>query len=231
MGKSIKRSVMIRVVCALIAIMLFSGVTTANILRIDKAQEANVLALNMLDQVYKAETAHYKWSANLSNSLYGGSEFTGSLDHTSCVLGQWLYADLTLEDPEIERLRTKIEPLHKELHASAGTALELKQQGPGGLQQAQIYYQDTILSNLNQVVGVMEQLVARVEELSESDTASVNDTIALMHSSTVICLVLSLTALISLVVYVLHSVVKPLLMITERVKPLQEGNLALEMKK
>ncbi len=230
MGKSIKRSVMIRVVCALVAIMLFSGVSTTNILRIEKAQKENNLALTTLDQVYKAEVAHYKWSANLSNALYAGSEFTGSLDHTSCVLGKWLYADLALEDSEIERLRNKIEPLHKALHASAGTALELKAAGPGGVQQSQIYYQDTILNNLSQVVGVMEQLVARVEEISQEDGESVNDIITLMHSSTVACLILALVALISLVVYVMRSVIKPLLLITDRVKPLQEGNLALELK-
>lgn len=34
MGKSIKRSVGIRVACAIVAIFLFSGMTTMNILRI-----------------------------------------------------------------------------------------------------------------------------------------------------------------------------------------------------
>ena len=65
MGTSIKRSVGIRVACAVLAIFLFSGMTTSNILRIGNTQEKSVLASNMLDQVQKAETAHYKWSANL----------------------------------------------------------------------------------------------------------------------------------------------------------------------
>ena len=83
MGNSIKRSVMIRVVCALVAVILFSFVTTSNILRIERTQDRSILANAMLSQVQQAEAAHYKWSANLSNAMYAGTEFTGSLDHTS----------------------------------------------------------------------------------------------------------------------------------------------------
>ena len=90
MGKSIKRSVSIRIACAIVAVLLFSVVTTANILRIEGTQADGIQANTMLDSIQRAEVAHYKWSANLSNALYAGTEFTGSLDHTSCVLGQWL---------------------------------------------------------------------------------------------------------------------------------------------
>ena len=100
MGNSIKRSVMIRIVCALVAILLFSGVTTINILRIEHTQADSVKANALLNQVQQAEVAHYKWSANLSNAVYSGTEFTGSMDHTSCVLGKWLYSDLELPDPQ-----------------------------------------------------------------------------------------------------------------------------------
>ena len=226
MGTSIKRSVGIRVACAVLAIFLFSGMTTSNILRIGNTQEKSVLASNMLDQVQKAETAHYKWSANLSNALYAGTEFTGSMDHTGCVLGKWLYSDLKLPDSEIESLRSKIEPLHKELHASAGTALEMHAASRASGQQ---YYQETIQGNLATLVGLLDQVVERGSTLSAEYTQNMNDTIAFMHLSTVICLVLSLVALTSLVIFVLHSVVKPLVQITKRTAPLQEGHLSLDL--
>ncbi len=226
MGTSIKRSVGIRVACAVLAIFLFSGMTTSNILRIGNTQEKSVLASNMLDQVQKAETAHYKWSANLSNALYAGTEFTGSMDHTGCVLGKWLYSDLKLPDSEIESLRSKIEPLHKELHASAGTALEMHAASRASGQQ---YYQETIQGNLATLVGLLDQVVERGTTLSTEYTQNMNDTIAFMHLSTVICLVLSLVALTSLVIFVLHSVVKPLVQITKRTTPLQEVLLSLDL--
>ena len=51
MGTSIKRSVGIRMACAIFAIFLFSGMTTMNILRIEGTQDDSVRASNMLDQV------------------------------------------------------------------------------------------------------------------------------------------------------------------------------------
>lgn len=226
MGTSIKKSVSIRVVCAVVMILLFSGITTFNILRIERTQNDNVLAASTLNQVQRAETAHYKWSANLSNALYSDAEFTGSMDHTACVLGQWLYSDLDLEDAEIDSLRSQIEPLHKELHASAGTALELYADDKG---QAQQYYQETILPNLNTLVGLLEKVVERSETLSGEYVARMERTIIFMHVSTSVCLVLAMVSLVSLVLYVMRHVIKPMVSITEKVRPLQEGNLTLNL--
>ena len=224
MGKSIKRSVGIRVACAIVAIFLFSGMTTMNILRIEGTQNDSVRATNMLEQVQQAETAHYKWSANLSNALYSGTEFTGSKDHTGCVLGKWLYSEMSLTDSEIEALRTQIEPLHKELHASADVVLGMYENSHSRAQQ---YYQETIQVNLTNLVGLLDKVVERGGALSDEYIAQMNNTIAFMHISTVVCLILALVALISLVVYVLRYVVKPLVGITHSAQPLQEGRLSL----
>ena len=226
MGTSIKRSVGIRVACAVLMFFLFSGTTTFNILRIEGLQGDNVSASATLNQVQSAEAAHYKWSANLSNALYSDTEFTGSMDHTSCVLGKWLYSDLELEDAEIDSLRGRIEPLHKELHASAGTALELYANDKG---QAQQYYQETILPNLSTLVGLLEDVVERSKTLSDEYTSRLNRTIIFMHVSTCVCLVLAIISLASLVLYVMKQVVRPLIHITEQVRPLKEGNLSLNM--
>ncbi len=226
MGTSIKQSVGIRVIFAVIMILLFSGITTFNIIRIGGLQNDNISAADTLKRVQSAETAHYKWSANLSNALYSGTEFTGSMDHTSCVLGEWVYSDMEMEDSEIESLRTKIEPLHKELHASAGTALELYANNEA---EAQQYYQETILPNLSTLVGLLDQVVERSTTLSNEYTARMNSTITFMHISTCVCLVLALGGLISLVMYVMKYVVQPIVGITEQVRPLKEGNLSLKL--
>ncbi len=226
MGTSIKRSVNIRVICAIVAVLLFSCVTTMNILRIESTQDASAQASALLDSAQKAEVAHYKWSANLSNALYAGTEFTGSMDHTSCALGKWLYSDLELENAEINRLRAEIEPLHKELHASAGTVLEMYGNSHSRAQQ---YYQETIQTNLSTLVGLLDQVVTQGTELSDQCVQRMNSTVALMHTLTIICLVLNLVALISLVVFVMRNVIKPLLIITNKAKPLQEGNLSLDL--
>ena len=226
MGTSIKRSVMIRVICALITVVLFSVITTVNILRIESTQADSTKASAMLDSVQRAEVAHYKWSANLSNALYAGAEFTGSMDPTGCVLGEWLYGTFDLKDSEIEQLRSQIEPLHKQLHESAGTALELYSESSAGGQE---YYQQTILANLTELVGLLDRVVERGTVLTSEAEQSMNTTIRIMHITTVVCLVLNLVALLSLVQFVLGYVIKPLLLITEKARPLQEGRLNLDL--
>ena len=151
MRKSIKVMVGIRVVTALLSVLLFSGLTTKNIMNMKDSEEFNVEVNAVLQRAQKAETAHYKWAANLSNALYSGSEFTGSTDHTGCVLGQWLYGEAGTDDETILELRSQMEPLHKELHQSAVYVLEMLESDP---EKAQEYYQETIQSNLTVLVGL-----------------------------------------------------------------------------
>ena len=226
MRKSIKKMVGYRIAAALGSVLLFSVVTTVNILNIERTQSANAQASALLDSAQKAETAHYKWSSNLSNALYAGTEFTGSMDYTACALGKWLYSEIDLKDDEVDRLRTQIEPLHRELHESASYVLNLMKTSPA---QAQDYYQDTILTNLNTLVGYLDQVVDRGTSLSTAYSTQMRNTIYAMHVLTCICLALALICLVSLVQYVLRHIVKPMLLITEKSRPLQEGRLHMEL--
>ncbi len=226
MRKSIKKMVGIRVAVALAAVLLFSVMMTINIMRVDRTQTASIQANALLDRAQKAEVAHYKWSSNLSNALYAGTEFTGSIDPTTCVLGQWLYGEAGTDDAQILSLRSQLEPLHKELHESATEVLEMLSTNP---QQAQSYYQETIQTNLNTLVGLLENVVERGTALNDETKEEMSQTLAMMHITSIVGLALSLIALISLVLYVLGKIVKPLILITRKSKPLQEGHLELEI--
>ena len=226
MRKSIKHIVFIRVAAAFLSILLFSGVTTFNLIRIKGMQEESAQTVAVLNRAQSAEVAHYKWSSNLSNALYANTEFTGSKDPTTCVLGQWLYGDAGTEDAEILSLRDTMEPLHKALHESADYVLNMKQTSAS---QAQNYYQETIQSNLAALVGNLDKVIDRGNALNEASTNQMHSTIMLMQAITGICLVLALFCLVSLVLYVLKHILAPILHITRQVQPLQEGNLDLTL--
>ena len=226
MRKSIKIMAGIRVVAALLAVILFSVLTTKNIYTIEASQLNNAAVNALLQRAQKAEAAHYKWSSNLSNALYSGSEFTGSTDPTGCVLGQWLYGETGTDDPTILDLRSQLEPLHKELHESAIYVLELYKTDPA---QAQAYYQDTIMSNLSVLVGLLDQVVERGTELNEISEANMEKTVSTMHIVTGAGLLLTLFFLLSLVLYIIKRVVKPILLITEKTRPLQDGCMKVEL--
>ncbi len=226
MRKSIKVMVGIRVVTALLSVLLFSGLTTKNIMNMKDSEEFNVEVNAVLQRAQKAETAHYKWAANLSNALYSGSEFTGSTDHTGCVLGQWLYGEAGTDDETILELRSQMEPLHKELHQSAVYVLEMLESDP---EKAQEYYQETIQSNLTVLVGLLDEVVERGTVLNEVSAENMKKTVSTMHIVTAAGLVVVLVCLLSLVLYIMKRIVKPILVITEKTKPLQDGRMKLEL--
>lgn len=226
MRKSIKKMIGIRVAAAVISILLFSIVTTVSIIRIKNTQTSNVEANALLDRIQKAEVAHYKWSANLSNALYAGTEFTGSMDPTGCVLGQWVYGETNTDNATIESLRAQVEPLHKELHESAAYVLELLETDP---EQAQTYYQETIQGNLTTLVGLLDQIVEEVTQISEDNSTQMHTLILVVEVISNIFFVIALGCLISLVLYVLQKVVRPILQITDNSRPLSEGRLDLNL--
>lgn len=202
MRRSIKKMVGIRVAIALITVFLFSLMITINILSVERTQTEGNQTKDLLDRAQKAETAHYKWSGNLSNALYAGTEFTGSIDPTTCVLGQWLYGKAGTTDKKILELRSQLEPLHKEPHESATEVLEQLKNNP---KQAQSYYQETIQNNLSTLVGLLDEVIERGTVLNEESKAEMEHTLMRMHISTTVGLSLSLITLISLVLYVLKK--------------------------
>lgn len=226
MRKSIKTMVGIRVIAALASVLIYSVLITVNIFAIKDTQQKSIEANQLLQTIQSAEVAHYKWSSGLSNALYAGTEFTGSIDPTTCVLGQWIYGEHAADDKDILALRDQMEPLHKELHESATKVLDMMKTDP---EAAQEYYQNTIQSNLTTLVGLMDDVVADVTAQSESCAADMKSTIHVMQIISGICFVLALACLVSLVQYVLAHIVKPIIKITDKTKPLQDGQLELDL--
>ena len=226
MKKSIKKMVGFRVAGAILTTLLFSIMTTLSIMHINSNEADSVQSHDLLDRAQRAEIAHYKWAVNLSNALYAGTEFTGSLDYTSCVLGQWLYGEAGTDDSEILRYRSEMEPLHKELHQSASYVLEMLENDPSA---AQDYFQQTIQVNLTSLVGTLDKVVERANVFTAESDELLEDTIFKMHITTVVCLVIAMLSLGNLIFYVLKRIVRPLIDLTSSTRPLQDGHLDLEL--
>ena len=119
-----------------------------------------------------------------------------------------------------------MEPLHKELHQSAVYVLEMLESDP---EKAQEYYQETIQSNLTVLVGLLDEVVERGTVLNEESAENMKKTVSTMHIVTAAGLVVVLVCLLSLVLYIMKRIVKPILVITEKTKPLQDGRMKLEL--
>ena len=85
------------------------------------------------------------------------------------------------------------------------------------------------MSNLSVLVGLLEQVVERGTQLNEISAENMEKTMSTMHVVTGIGLVLTLIFLLSLVIYIVRNVVKPILVITDKTKPLQDGRMKLDL--
>ncbi len=226
MRKSINKMVGIRVATTIAALLIYSFAVTANIFSIKDTQNTSIEATTLLDTIEKAEVAHYKWSSGLSNALYEGKEFTGSMDPTACVLGQWLYGEMNTDDETVLALRDELEPLHKELHESASYVLDMAKTNPDA---AQDYYQNTIQANLSTLVGLMDQVVEEGTRLKDTSAVAMGEKLHTVQVVSGVCFFFALIFLISMVTYVLKQVVKPIIYISNQVRPLQEGNLEINL--
>lgn len=226
MRKSINKMVGIRVATTIAAVLIYSFSVTASIFSIKDTQNTSIEATTLLDTIEKAEVAHYKWSSGLSNALYEGKEFTGSMDPTACVLGQWLYGDMNTDDKKVLSLRDELEPLHKELHESASYVLEMAKTNPNA---AQDYYQNTIQTNLNTLVGLMDQVVEEGTRLKDTSAVAMSEKLHIVQVVSGVCFFLALIFMISMVTYVLKQIVKPIIYISNQIRPLQEGNLDINL--
>lgn len=222
MKNSIKLQVWARVAAALLATLLVGVVINLNIHSIRQVEEDNVQVNSLVSRALTAEVAHYRWVTGLGDALYAGTEFTGSMDPTTCVLGKWIYGEAGTEDATILSLREQLKPLHETIHGSASEALALLKEDP---KKAQAYYRDTIQANVSQLMGLLEQVITRNEELKLASQNKMSQTIFIMQAVSIFCGLLALVCLASLVIYVLRQVVRPILRITEDTQVMLEGRL------
>lgn len=134
MRQSIRKSVWIRIILATLSILVFCVAVNISAFHVRSTQTAMTRSNSLLDQAQSAKSAHYKWCSMLSNSIYAGVEFTGSLDDKTCDLGQWIYGDSGADDTTIQSFREELRPIHKEIHESASYVLELLESDPAAAQ-------------------------------------------------------------------------------------------------
>ena len=227
MGKSIKRSVWIRVI-VILAVVIISAVFTVNGVRkiraasreAEKATEIHTLAL-------AGEKAHFSWIENLSSAINLDTEFTGSTDYTACDLGKWLYGDRSgIEDQKVVALMDEMIPLHEAIHNSAVEILELNETDH---KKAQEMYMNETKVNVGNLVKVLDEMIELSEADSETHQTTLQRAITATTVVTVVSFIINIIACLSLVTYVMSKIVRPIQVITANSQLLSHGKLDFEI--
>lgn len=223
MKRSIKQDVVLRIAIIIIAVILTGIITTSGMKSVRSSSVSTERSTEIHSLVLTAQKAHYSWVENLCSAIAMGTEFTGSKDYKGCVLGKWLYGDLSaIEDEEILRLIESMKPIHQAIHESAQTILDLNAADP---QQAQQMYLEVTKANVEQLVSILDQVAEITEKQVGENQSKVSGAVTRTEIMTVVAVVVILLASVLLILYMLKSIVKPIQEVTESSRSLSEGKL------
>ena len=106
-------------------------------------------------------SSHYVWRHGLSETVYSGAAFTGSLDSTACSLGRWLTSDEVkkLTDPEVVSLLSQIVEPHRLIHAKAGEIVNHIRNEE--MDEALKKFREEVLPNTLEVISILEKMQDR----------------------------------------------------------------------
>ena len=227
MKRTIKQDVLIRVALVFLAVIIsgFVTITSMNASRsytrdVDQAVEIHTLVLT-------AQKAHYGWVENLCSAVSMGTEFTGSKDYKTCVLGNWFYSsDLSGVDSRILKLIEEMKPIHQAIHESAQTVLDLNATDP---EQAKDMYLNVVKTNVDELVKILDEVAAITDEQVSGSQSSLHQSINVTEIVSVVILLLILVMNALLVLLVIKRILVPIREITESSHELAEGKLDFEI--
>ncbi|MDR2576075.1 MAG: methyl-accepting chemotaxis protein [Treponema sp.] len=102
--------------------------------------------------------SHFIWRQGLSDTVFTGKAFSGSLDSTACSLGKYLSGDEVkkMTDPEALSLLNNVVEPHRLIHAKAGEIIEHLKKGENDAAVKKL--NDEIFPNTQTVISNLEKI-------------------------------------------------------------------------
>lgn len=131
-------------------------------------KDYKTVSLNRSNQSVTQETvaAHYKWLDDLNISLQNGTEFTGSLDHTKCLLGKWI-AQTDAEDLSDARIKSALDFVaapHENIHKLGKEILDLSKTDKTA---AFKLYTDEVKPQVAEVISGLTEVSSSYKEIAD----------------------------------------------------------------
>lgn len=224
MKRTIKQEIMIRIALIFAAVIISGILTISGMSLVRRYSQSTEQSIEIHSLVLNAEKAHYSWVENLCSAVALGTEFTGSKDYRTCVLGNWFYnSDLsTIENEKILSLIEEMKPIHQAIHESAQTILDINQTNP---EEASRLYREETKANVVKLVGILDQVAQITEEQVNGNQSSLFSAVTRTEWISAATVLVTIIVSILLVMYVMAGIVKPLQNVTESSRNLSEGKL------
>lgn len=132
---------------------------------------------------------HYEWRELLQESILEGTDFQGSLDHQSCLLGRWMAqtdeADLT--NALIKNTLNSIQTPHEKMHAQAAELLVLAETDRDA---AYLRFVDEIKPLTAQVIDGLGKISTEYQNIANDASEQMDQLILIMTVLNILCAIL-----------------------------------------
>jgi methyl-accepting chemotaxis protein len=179
--------------------------------RLTASSEATLGLSETRSRISSILGSHYNWRHGLSETVYGGVEFTGSLDSTACSLGTWLKSDeiKAVTDPEVLLLLKQIVEPHNFIHGRAGEIINSLK--GGDTYYAKELFREKVLPETQKVISSLDKMNVRYGVLLDEKNREIYNLGITYSSIIVVFIVIALIASVLLALVITSNIVKPLL--------------------
>ena len=167
--------------------------------------------------------SHYIWRHGLSETVYAGAAFTGSLDSTTCSLGIWLNSDEVkgLTDREVSSLLNQIVEPHRLIHAGAEDIINHIRRGEND--EALNKFRGDILPKTLEVISGLEKIQDRYSVLLSNEINGIYDIGMMFERIIVVFVIIALIAGVLSTLIITSNIAKPIVMVSDKLKDIAEG--------
>ena len=156
-------------------------------------------------------SAHFKWRQGLTETVFTGAAFTGSIDPNTCALGVWRASDevKNIQDNTILALLSAINEPHDYIHHEAeNIVIDLNN---GDYDSAEEHLVNSVLPKTQEVITLLTNIESRYIELIEEKGAEIGSAVNVINSITLTLVVVAVIACTLLTLLLTRNVVKPLI--------------------
>ncbi|MCL2211030.1 MAG: methyl-accepting chemotaxis protein [Treponema sp.] len=169
--------------------------------------------------------AHLIWRQGLTDAVYTGSEFTGSLNSSTCSLGKYLNSEdvKKMTDPEsIALLQAVIEP-HHFIHSKAGEIVNHMKNGE--MDDAFKKLKEDVSPNTMVVIYDLEKIETRYGDLL-NEIIIENNNLGIRSQRIIIAvIIIAIIVSVILALFITSSITKPILKVADVLKIVAQGDL------
>ncbi len=170
----------ILVMCLLVAVSLISLIQISRNYRVVSNNRDNQAATQ------SALAKHYEWLEKYNESILNGTEFKGSLDYNTCLLGQWLsgVSDSDLSDTVIRNALTEVQEPHKNMHMLASEILKLAENDRDA---AYIRFTQELKPLTTKVIEGLDKISSQYKDIANQASEKMDNLIFIMIVLNIVC--------------------------------------------